>query len=516
MLKLKFVTIFKFDLKSILVSASFLGASFSITAQDFTEGYQYLETGKFEKATDYFENALEEYPQNKTAQLCYARALGLSSDPEKAQSIFEELLIQYPDDYELELNLAESFMWQKKFETADSIYKYLSEKDSNNFVARLGLANASTNLKNHELAVASINIALEISPDNPSALTSKKYICLAYADHLKGKNEKQKAISYFQEALSIDSTFTNAQKTLNLLKRQLKHSFTSETKYAFDKGNNLSLNTHNAFHFVHNEKHTSTLNTEFRSAWNSELSENINKANSFSFGIGHLWQPLAKLKLNAGANLYTFNDLNGKQQFDLQITSSARYEFSKWQQAEIGFKRTNFNYNAELIYSKISSNDLLLTHHIYSPIKIGWYIQYISSFQSDQNRRDLIYSALYYNFLEVPVLKVGFTINWFQYQEQKPTLYFSPEKFSNYAIFAQFHNLDNPFDKFRYHALYSLGTQKIENNDRQLTQLMDLKLGYDISNHYLLMLSYVYSNAAQENIAGFSFHQLGLQLRVIF
>lgn len=96
-----------------LFTYSFIGQ-----AQNMSEGFSNLEKGEFDKAEVFFTTILNEYPQNKTAQLCYARAVGLNKQPEKALTLFTKLKSNYPDDLEIKLNYAESLLWNKKFDDA--------------------------------------------------------------------------------------------------------------------------------------------------------------------------------------------------------------------------------------------------------------------------------------------------------------------------------------------------------------------------------------------------------------
>ena len=59
--------------KSVLFFFLFL--SF-VHGQNMQEGFTYLEKGDFAKAETFFASVLKEYPDNKTARLCYARAIG--------------------------------------------------------------------------------------------------------------------------------------------------------------------------------------------------------------------------------------------------------------------------------------------------------------------------------------------------------------------------------------------------------------------------------------------------------
>ena len=63
---------------STLLIAFFI--SFCGVSQEMKKGFTYLETGKFKQAETFFETVLQTYPSNKTARLCYGRAVGLNGN----------------------------------------------------------------------------------------------------------------------------------------------------------------------------------------------------------------------------------------------------------------------------------------------------------------------------------------------------------------------------------------------------------------------------------------------------
>jgi tetratricopeptide (TPR) repeat protein len=151
-------------------------------SQNMNEGFTYLETRKYKQAETFFENILITYPKNKTAKLCYGRALGLNGNGERAAAIFINLLERYPQDFEIKLNYAESLLWNENYNKAKDYYKNLLEENPNSFPALLGYANTLSNLKFFNEALEFIDKALLTSPGNLNALTSKKYINLGYAN----------------------------------------------------------------------------------------------------------------------------------------------------------------------------------------------------------------------------------------------------------------------------------------------------------------------------------------------
>lgn len=180
-------------------------------AQNMQEGFTNLEKGEFSKAEVFFATILKDYPKNKTARLCYARAIGLNKQPEKALEIFVDLKKEYPGDLEIELNYAEALLWNKKFDEAKVFYTTLVAKNPNSFVAHLGFANTLSNLKEYKEAHLNVNKALELSPANPGALVSRKYIKLGYANIKVNEKLYTEAEAFYNEIL-VD--FPNDKETL--------------------------------------------------------------------------------------------------------------------------------------------------------------------------------------------------------------------------------------------------------------------------------------------------------------
>ncbi len=148
-------------------------------------GFELLERGQFAQAERFFASALKQEPQNKTAIICYGRAVGLNGAPRKALTIFSELQQQFPNDQEVQLNLAEAMMWGKNYSQAEQLYNELLKLVPSDFTANLGAANARAGQKNYTAALPFIEEALLIQPGNTNALISKKFILLGMASQEK-------------------------------------------------------------------------------------------------------------------------------------------------------------------------------------------------------------------------------------------------------------------------------------------------------------------------------------------
>lgn len=196
----------KFIILLTLLFTAFLGL-----AQDMQEGFTYLETGKYAKAEQFFENILKQYPDNKTARLCYGRAIGLNGKPDEANNLFTKLLADYPNDFEVKLNYGESLLWTSNFPKAKTYFKTLINEDPKSFAALLSYANTLSNLKEYENALKYVDKALEVSPGNPNALTSKKYMYLGYAYQKQQAQQYDEAEILLKKSLAL---FKNDKDTL--------------------------------------------------------------------------------------------------------------------------------------------------------------------------------------------------------------------------------------------------------------------------------------------------------------
>ncbi|GAA4884876.1 tetratricopeptide repeat protein [Flaviramulus aquimarinus] len=207
-------------------------------------GFTYLETGKYAKAESFFETVLIDYPDNKTAKLCYGRAVGLQGESEKAVTIFTDLLKVYPNDFEIKLNYAEALLWNTNYTDAKTFYESLIKENDQSFPALLGYANTLSNLKIYDDALIYVNKALDVSPGNQNALTSKKYIYLGYAYQNQQAQNYTQAERLLKENLSlfeddkdtllnlanlylIAGEFDNAETTYNTIANNPNHKTTA-------------------------------------------------------------------------------------------------------------------------------------------------------------------------------------------------------------------------------------------------------------------------------------------------
>ncbi len=195
-------------LKSQFLLLIVMGAVHFVYAQqdpiNLEDGFPLLEQGEYHKAKSHFQQYLAYHPQNKTAQICYGRAVGLGGEPQIALGHFKQMDTQFPQDMEVGLNLAEAYLWNSQYEKAKTLYQKLLAKEPKNFAANLGYANSLSNLKEHTQAYQAIKSTRSIDPENQSAKISNKYINLGYASYLAFQQyQYDSAFHYLEEVLEL-------------------------------------------------------------------------------------------------------------------------------------------------------------------------------------------------------------------------------------------------------------------------------------------------------------------------
>ncbi len=265
-------------------------------SQNMQEGFTYLETGKYPKAETFFNDILKTYPKNKTARLCYGRAVGLNGNSEKAVTLFTALLNDFPTDFEVKLNYAEALLWNKKYTKAEAYYQKLLDENDKSFPALLGYANTLSNLKKYKNALVYVDKALVVLPGNQNALVSKKYMRLGLA------NEEVK-----------NQHYTTAEELLN------------ENFIAFPKDKETLLNLANLY----------------------LISNQTDKAKAVYKIIGE--NPENKLISLNGLSLA--NHLNGKEKRALEISKTAIASLSTTKDKNLQ-NQTKERYVQALIWNK--------------------------------------------------------------------------------------------------------------------------------------------------------------------
>jgi len=489
--------IFKYSLGFLL-----LIVQVSYAQSPINKGFLLLEKGDFNEAEMFFESFMKTEPLNKTAILCYGRAVGLNGNPQKAKEIFDKLLNDDPNNLEFLINYAEALLWNKEYSIALLEYLKIEKKYPNNAIVQLGLANTYSNLKKYKTSINHYNKGIAI---NNKILGL--YIGLAYTH--RANNQDKEALDVIEKGLIIDVNNTVLNELKKMIINKYKIAVHQKTSITNDSGKNkaknvttyinVPINTKNSFAVVYQYRNTENRITQDRAIQNTfglTLKKDLTNKIQFTGNLSYL--------LSKGMIKYDNIIYNTK----VEMKPTFNQSFS------VNYQKEYHNFNAQLIDSKIAQNHFFANYHILTKWNIGWYTQYYFTQQSDDNNRNLWFNSLYYVIKKERVFKFGLNTQIISFKEEHPEVYFSPKEFSAYEGFVDV-NLSKTKSNYIANGNLAFGYQYI-NRVRQQSFRGELNLGYKVTSKFTVNSYGKYSNLSSGTAAGFEFNELGIKFNYLF
>jgi len=487
---------YSYYLKIILLLCGICAINCTNAQHVYDKGFALLNTQNYTEAQTFFSEVLRDNPTDKTANICYARAIGLGGETIKGLDLFSELKTIYPNDFEVELNLAEAFMWNSDFESAQDQYWKLLQKDPGNFVANYGYANAQASLKNYDDAIYYNNEAIKIDPSNESATNARKFIFLGRAyDHFL-EREFEESNRWIDTVLVYHPHEIDAHNIRNQIHEITKSYISSEVLQSQDEQNE-------AFSLAVASKVYLSPKVDFKSYFSSRklkfLPESIlSQQKIFNVGIVYHLDKRTQLEFSPGLNIVSEEDV--KFAINHLVTAELRTQVSKVQHLSLKFNNEIYNYSALILRQDISLNHFSLTNHLQLSTRFGLYSKGIFTTFSDGNNRQFLFNSLYYSPI-LNRLKIGVNYSVFKYREDKSELYFSPLIYQSTELFTTLEG--NPTKlPISYLINLSVGQQKIDQSAWRLSRRIEAKLNYHFKKKMTLSLHYLNSNVAQNLVIG--------------
>ena len=357
-------------------------------------------------------------------------------------------------------------MYTGDFKNSQSVYNTILSKDSLSFDGNLGKANA-----------------------------------------LFAKGDFIRAYRAAYQTLEIFPNQKDAEGFLEKLDRQFRPGLSQKAGYTFDNGNNTAFLQSNAVRIPVSTKFIGTLSHEYRSTENTITGAEAT-SNLFAAGIEYHVLPGLVLDANMGVIKSEFAD----DSYSLPISGiKVRMKPYKLQNLELGYTREVQNFNADLIAREIVMNHFGLNYNLGTNFNLGWYTQLMHTQQTDGNNRNLLFSSLYYTLMKKPALKVGVNYQYLSFSEQLPEIYFSPESFQAYELFAD--SRGNLARNLQYSIGAASGFQKVEDTDISPIFRAEFSLKHSLSKRFDLGIYGKYSNIASAVASGFEFTELGVNLQ---
>ncbi|XLS29726.1 tetratricopeptide repeat protein [Flavobacteriaceae bacterium M23B6Z8] len=400
----------------------------------------------------------------------YAQALIWNRKYSKAASYIESLSQKHPDRNWVRSLLATLNLYKSNFKRASVYYKEMLVKDSASFDANLGLANSYKAMEQLKKARQAAFRTLQFYPNQKDAVNFIKNI-----------------------------------------ERSLTPELDQQVSYTFDNGDNEAFSSVSKLKLPLNYVFSSVTSLDYRTTRNKRTD---NQASTITFQTGLAWDVSSKIRLNGHGGILKASSFSGD--YTSFIGSAfANLKLLKLQDIEMGYQREVQNFNADLLDQAIISNNYYINHNLNTNFNLGWFTQYFYTSQSDSNERNLFFTSLYYNIFRKPILKAGINYQYISFKNQVPGIYFSPERFNAVELFTDFLKpiANTPAKEWFYQLSAAGGYQFIEDNEKQATYRFNGILGYKFSNRLHTSVYAKHSNIASATAAGFTFTELGFQLK---
>ena len=486
----------------------FVGHSL-LSQSSLADGIAYLEAGQFAEATKTLRDVLKGEPDNRTASICYGRALGLSGETEQALLIFKELERADSTNAEVQLNLAECHLWNSKPLEALPIYQKLLQREPTNFTALLGMGNALAADKDYRGALDYILKAQQIQPDNSLAEASRVSISTALAYVLYKKGAYSESEDLLGRIIGQYPDHNEAQNILGLISADSKTSVMANYSIQSDNGGNKNVSRTVGFNFRLNGKHKVGIHFGDN---DYTISPGIKKAKTQFMSISDKVTLNTKTHLNLNYRIASVRSEEGRYSLSTYSTGLERFWNSSIY-SRLQFSRENHDYNIDLLDSRIIMDNYSLSNNVNLFQWLGWYSELVYTEQSDDNARKLLFTSLYFQIGKSPNIKLGYNFNYISFSEAN-TKYFSPKDFRTNEFFVQITNQESA-KYLGYHLQVAIGQQQVEQSAQQITSRVDAKLHWRISKRLLLGGYYLYNNAASATVLGeYTSETVGMNLTV--
>ncbi|MBA3898933.1 MAG: tetratricopeptide repeat protein [Bacteroidetes bacterium] len=159
--------------------------------EDITD--HYIEQNSAKKAIEVIEYALNQHPDSSVLLLRKAQLLAALNKPQKSLDLLSKLEMIEPTNVEIHITKANILSQLRQYtKAAEAFKKALENADEDKDDIILNIAFEYTNMGNYDKAIIYLKQALEVNPENESALFE-----LAFCFEITGRSEE--SIGYYQD-----------------------------------------------------------------------------------------------------------------------------------------------------------------------------------------------------------------------------------------------------------------------------------------------------------------------------
>lgn len=404
---------------------------------------------------------------NTTIQ--YVNALGINRRFDEALNYLTEFEAQNGPSLPTQNARARMHVWDKELEEGEELYLALLEEYPKSFDVLMGMVDTKRASQDLDEALLLLKKARQIIPDQPDAFRLWKQLL----------QDDKPYILLGGSQLTDDGG--NVGQSLNARIDLGRHG-----KFRpFMEGNN----------------------------WQAFNQFSTGPAQQNTLAAGTAIQINSKMRAGIKAGAVVFEGADSTDQVAPMGAVNFNFLLGKYHNFDLGFSKELHNYTDDLVRSGISRNQVTISYNFAAPTRFGLYASYSQIFQSDGNSQQSTFASVFYKLLEAPVLKAGINYNFMGFDQERSELYFSPRSSQAAELFLQFSSDQSPGKKLLYQAFVSVGTQRVFNNTPQLTNRVELSLGYRFTPNLELTAHFQAGNTVQSTLSGYAYKKLSVNLQ---
>lgn len=500
--------------------------------------YLAAQEGDYEKAKSIVDLNLQSNAEDQESLMLKATIHLLEGEFKNARNIYQHK-IKKPLDAYVGWSVAEHFLGQdeKALMVVEEGLLEVSQNGDPQELLKMKLQYVTVLLWNNRLKEADeyVKQVSKENPDNKEVLASQAEVLIYLSDYAKGVQKYQQFLGRDSSSFKGNLGMADAHHALGLDDLAYEGAFKTLVYFPGQKdvlGFIERLNNSHAPAASLEGYLSETSDGSWRRRLTAEGSLGINallkvwmgatheifgdalgegEAETRSFKLGGSYVLNQKIGVKAVVDVASSNSPNidfNYVNYDFQLS----YRVNKNQQLVFSHMRELQNFNKALLERNIMMDHFIIKNIAFWKLpKIGWYSEYYYSNFSDGNSRSLLFTSVYRNLLDKPLLKTGINYSTMSFSETKAEQYYSPSIFHNFEWFAGFKKDETKKFKLGISADAAIGYQ-LSDGQGQPAWRTSFEVRKKL-NRWLIRLHGQYSSISAVSNNGFSFSGIGLTIR---
>lgn len=450
-----------------------------------------LQARRFADAVTVYKQQLPLAFETTIARINLSYALFMNHKPAKALGYAEKAWINDPANKSAIINYFNALLWNIKTKEAGS---FLEQQDSllSNAQKLVLKARLFTTSGQYQEGLKYYDSLVKTYPD--------KYYVQEYAEVLLGKKEVDQSSATMLKAKGLFSENEYKSYTIKLKAIQQQNAGT-EMVYFNDIAGNTRIE--NSIWWQQSENKKYRLRA---SAGYVTLTSKAGEKTSTQFAhvraderwsrawTGETDIHLQLIQTHAGEQ---FAGITGQQTFRYQPNDRRMVGFS--------VSSDILNFTPSLLGKNIRNHSLGYLTHIMLDGRTGFYSQGAMGILTDRNKRVQFFGSVYRLLRTEPTLKAGINFSALHYADSSIKTYFSPNRYMNTEIFADYSTALPGLSKFYCQMQAAAGMQKIESGKWEPSLRLQTEIGIRLQQ-LEATLKYQTSTVAAANGTGYQFN----------